>query len=73
MDPTTHVFQVREEAENAPVAFIKFEINGTPRAVSGKYSQVMVTDRRLEIHDITEMQASWFVKLRGLIFDAPTH
>ena len=49
----THVYQVREEAGKDPIGFMKFKLNGIPRAVSGKSNRVIVAlPRKLEIYDI---------------------
>ena len=53
--PITRVYRVREEAGKDPVGFMKFELDGTARAVSGKGNRVMVeSEDRLEIHDISK-------------------
>ena len=65
MNPTTHVFQVKEEAENASVVFKKFEINGTPCAVSGKVCQIEGTNFR-RIYALNEYSSeAAFVNAKG--------
>ena len=52
-NPITRVYRVREEAGKDPVAFGKFKLDGTVRAVSGNGNHVVIAKpRRLEIHDI---------------------
>ena len=49
----TRVYQTREEAGNDTAGFMKFELNGEPRAVSGSGNRVVVKRaEQLEIHDI---------------------
>ena len=55
MDPTTHIYRFREEAEKDTFGFIKFELDGAARAVSGKGNRVMVAKpRQVEVHDISK-------------------
>ena len=54
-NPITRVYQVRKGSEKDPVAFLKFELNGEARAVSGKGNRIMVEVRKwFEIHDISK-------------------
>ena len=53
LNPITRVYRVREEAGGDPIEFVKFELNGRPRAVSGKSNRVIVKKREhFEIHEI---------------------
>ena len=57
MNPITRVYRLREEAGNDPVAFMKCELDGTARVVSGsgKGNRVIVKRaEQLEIHDISK-------------------
>ena len=55
----TCVYQVKEEAEKNPVAFMKFELNGAVLAVSGKGNRILVaTAGQLEIHEIDKDASS---------------
>ena len=54
MNPITRVYRLREEAED-PVVFMKCELNGSARAVSGNGNRVTVVKaEQLEIHDISK-------------------
>ena len=63
----TRVYRLREEAEKDPVVFMKCELHGTARAVSGKGNRVMVEARgeRLEIHDISKDTSKLVCQIDG--------
>ena len=52
-NPTTRVYQIKEQAEKNPIALMKLEFNAVIIAVSGKGNRVMVAKpRQLQIHEI---------------------
>ena len=55
MNPITRVYRLREEAGKDPAGFMKFELNGAARAISGNANRVMIAKPgRLEIHEISK-------------------
>ena len=56
MNPITRVCQIKEQAEKTFIAFMKFELGGTARGVSGKGNRVMVA----------KTQANWLVEWHEL-------
>lgn len=53
-DPITRAYEVREEAGKGLVAFMRFEIKGAIRAISGKGNRIMTerTGGHLDIHNV---------------------